>query len=242
MFGLGLSQEAMTFSHRIAFRKLLDFVTAKLKKEAYVAHGLWVAKRDELLQFFVSQLVSKPLNDEENAKQFIRKFADSIEKTLSEQTRTFIKTKLNERESEFRRLHFQEKREASMESMSCEDLLEYIIDPTKFIMKDFLVIWADFENSIRQQLITNKSEHLKLFAELKIILTRMNDKMASLKSGPETFNAQKLFQTVKLLPDSEEQINKSVFLKVCNVIIDLFIRLLLNLRELIFLCSQGTMC
>ena len=134
--GLGLSQEAMTFAHTIAFRKLFDFFTAKLKSEAYVAHDLWVAKRDDVLQFFVSQLVPDQSKDEENAKQFIRKFADSIEQTLSEQMRTYIATKLNERDSEFSRFHFQEKRDASLESMSREDLLGYVLDPIKFILKD----------------------------------------------------------------------------------------------------------
>ena len=219
VLGLGLSQEAISLAHNIAFRKLLDFFTAKLKSEAFFAHNLWVAKRDELLQFFVSQLVPDQSKDEENAKQFISKCADWIVQAVRRMIRMFFPAQQNKIEREFCRIRFQVKQDASMESMSREDLLEYILDPNKLILNDFSSEWSDFVDSSYDHLKQTKyyeefAKHCKLFDELKIILTRIKDKMASLKSTSETFNVQNLFQTFQLLPDSDEQINKGAYLKV----------------------------
>ena len=62
LLGLGLSHEAKSLAHKIAFFKSFDFFTEKLKSRAYVARDLWVSKRDELRQLFVSKYFAKTKN------------------------------------------------------------------------------------------------------------------------------------------------------------------------------------
>ena len=216
--GLVLSLEAKSLAHKIAFRKLLELFTAKFSSEAYNERDLWEAKRDELLQFFVSQLAPDQAKDEENAKQFMRTFAESIEQTLQDQMRGLIDTQVAAREDEFSRLRLQEKRDATLSSLSREKLLEYVLNPTEFIYNDFMLIWRDFEASLTSEFRIKQNEQLRLFDELKELLHRLNEQMSRLKTAPETFKAQELFRvanTLQLMPESAEQINKSVYFKVC---------------------------
>ena len=217
LLGLSLAQEATSIAHKIAFQKTYDLFTSNRKSEAYVVHDLWLAKRDELLTFFVSQLAPDQAKDEENAKQFIRTFVKLIENTLKEHQQTIIQTKLGEIEDDLSRLQFQNKRDATLTSLNSKALRQYVLDPSTFIFNDFKVIWSDFKSSLSQEFSSIKSEQLKLFDELKNLFTRLNDIMDSLKTKRETFKAQELFRTT--ISDSEKDIIKNVYFKVlyiCN--------------------------
>ena len=214
VLGLSLSQEAMSLAHKIAFVKMFELFSEKRKKEAYVVEDLWVAKRPELLEFFVSQLAPDQSKDVENAKQFVRKLVETIDKTLSEQQKTLITTRLKEREDDFSRLKLQASRDASLTSMSKEDLLRFVLSPTEFIFRDFTSIWNDFRSSLRQEFNIIKFEQIKLLDELANLFRQLNEIMASMQTKRETFKAQELFRTSKLLPESEKDINKNVYLKV----------------------------
>ena len=214
VLGLSLSQEPKSLAHKIAFLKMFELFSKKREKEAYVVKDLWVAKRPELLQFFVSQLAPDQAKDKENAKQFVRKLVETIDKTLSEQQKTLITTRLKEREDDFSRLKLQASREASLTSMSKEDLLRFVLYPTEFIFSDFTCIWNDFKSSLRQEFNIIKFEQIKLLDELANLFRQLNEIMASMQTKRETFKAQELFRTSKLLPESEKDINKNVYLKV----------------------------
>ena len=214
MFGLSLTQEATSIAHKIAFRITLDVFTARRKSKTYLVNDLWLAKRDGLLEFFVSHLGPDQTKDEENAKQFLRKFAESIDRTLSEQLQTLITTKLNESEGEFSRLRLQKKRDAIMISSTSEDLLQYVLDPNTFIYNDFKIVWKNFKSLLREEFRTIQKEQMNLFDELKIIFAKLNESITSLKVARETFKADELFRTTQLLSESEKNINKNLYLKV----------------------------
>ena len=214
VLGLSLSQEAMSFAHKIAFRKIFEIFTDKKKKEAYNVKELWEAKHDEFRQFSLSQLAPEENKDEINAKRFIRKFVESIDHTINQQKQTLIKTKEEEIESEFTHLKFQEKRDASLETMTDEDLLNYVLEPTKLIQNDFERQLDDLKSSLNREFYSKTSEQLNLFDELQTILKRLDDNLVRLENAPETFKAQELFRTTQL----ETQIENNVYLKVSNSI------------------------
>ena len=214
VIGLSLSQETTSLAHKIAFCKMFELFSAKIKKEAYSVQELWMDKRPELLQFFVSQLAPDKAKDEKNAKEFMRKLLESIYQTLSKRLQTLITTRLNEKEDYFSRLHLQANRDATLTSLSAEDLLKFVIHPTEFMLNDFTVIWNDFKNSLILEFDNIKFEYSKMLDELKNSFKKLNTIMAPLKTKPETFNAQALFKTTQLLPESQNDINKNVHLKV----------------------------
>ena len=220
MLGLSLDQQATSLAHKIAFRKLFETFTAKRKREAYAVHVLWEKKRDELLEFFVSQLSPDQTKDEENAKMFIRKIAETLEETLDDELQSLFQNESSKRQGELGFLQLQANRETTLISLSSQELLSFVLDPNKIIKQDFTILWHDFTNSIIKHYETTRLEELKMLDELKKLLNKLNQTMALMKKAPESFKAQELFQVslASQLADSpvesEEQIGKNVYFKV----------------------------
>ena len=192
--GLKLGREAKTYANKLAFKKLYEHFQGKLADDACQMKRIWMEKRESLLHFFVSQLVVDDTTNKENAKQFVRTFAHSIDVKLAELAHELAQRRLEEREAEFSRMKLQEKRDETLISLNQEQLLEFVLDPTSCILEDFDVLWRDFQNKLRQDFHTIRAQYVMLFDELKRCLQSLASHLAPLKTSAETLNAQNLFQ------------------------------------------------
>ena len=170
------------------------FGSKKCNDKAQEELSLWKKKKDSLCKFFISQLAPDQNKDQDNSKQYLRLFTETLELTLTTKCKTLIEEKLKEKEEIFSRLKLQESHDLSITGLTKDELLKFVLKPTESLVDAFETLWTDFEASMNNIVRIKFNESLDIFDRLKESLSRLNDSISNLKTSSESFNANEIFQ------------------------------------------------
>jgi hypothetical protein len=221
VFDLSLSRNSKSFAHNEIFKRLLNTYANKRLENAENELDVWNNKKENLCKFFVSQLAPDHEKDKENAKHFLELFSEELKNILSMNCIYFVEEKLKDNEENFSRLKILEQRDQTLNSLSPQQLLSYVLKPTEFLADYFKTIWKDLENSINNELKKKHSEFLKYFDTLKEILAKLHELISKKRATVESFNVNEIFQikhsdslsSYALKRENSIEINKIVHMK-----------------------------
>ena len=150
----------------------------------------------------------------------MRLIVEKIEEKLDKECKGLVEQSLKNEEIKFSRLKMQESRDLTLTTLTIEQLLSFVLDPTKFLVDDFALLWNDFETSINQTLKRKRAKMTKIFESLKECLTKLNDSISQLKKSSETFKVQEIFQIKQNFSDKDNtsEYERSVSIEIMNIV------------------------